>query len=406
MPAFPRTAQVRRGVAVVAVLAVACGAGAGAAAGQASVTTPTMPTTPTPGTTGTTSVATTPSAPGAPQGSGAPVDLTILASGDLLVHKSVWTAASAMAGGGGYDFAPMFRRIKPYVQGADIALCHVETPLVPDAPRGFPVFSTPPALARAIQSTGWDACSTASNHTLDRGQYGVDSTIAALRRNGIEYAGSASSPAGARRIAMLHAKGVTVAFLAYTQLSNGQPMPHAWSIKWASAGAIIADARRARRRGADAVVVNVHWGDEYSHAPNAAQWQLADALMRSRAVTAVVGQHVHVVQPVRRVRGKPVVFGEGNLISGQGSWAGMPPATGDGYMALLRVRIGADGRDRLRRVDYVPVYVGHPGPEVVPVGLALRRGEGPTAEYRASWQRTVATVGRGTAHGPWDRPTP
>jgi len=345
---------------------------------QQATTTPPAATTPT--------VTTVPAAP---------IDLTIAATGDFLVHASVWRAASANAGGRGYDFAPLFRPIRPFISGADLALCHAETPLTPRAPRGFPVFSTPAALARAIRSTGWDACSTASNHTLDLGQYGVDATIAALRRNGVEHAGSAASAAGARRIPMLRAGDVRVAFLAYTQLSNGQAMPHAWSMKWASARSIIADARRARRQGAQAVVVNVHWGDEYSHSPNDAQRRLADALVASGQVTAIVGQHVHVVQPVQRVRGVPVVFGEGNLVSGQGSFAGMPAATGDGYIALLRIRIASDGTDRLRRVDYVPVEVAQPGSRVVPAAVG-----------GASWRRTVGVVGRGPAHGPWKRSRP
>lgn len=380
-----------RALAALAVVGGVAMAGAGA------VPMAPMSSTPQTGTTGTTGTTPDP---------GGPIDLTIEANGDFLVHKSVWEAAAASAGGRGYDFAPMFRKIKPYVEGADLALCHMETPMTAGPPRGFPVFNTPLSLARAVRSTGWDACSTASNHTLDQGQHGVDSTIKALHRQGLEHAGSAASAQGARRIAMLEAKGVKVAFLAYTQLSNGQQVPHPWSMKWASAPAIIADARRARRQGAQVVVVNVHGGDEYQHAPNPAQRALADALVASGAVTAVVGQHVHVVQPIQRVRGVPVVFGEGNLVSGQGAFAGMPAATGDGYLALLRIRVDEDGSATLRRVDYVPVYVAHPGPLVVPVGLALRRGEGPTAEYRASWQRTVGTVGRGPKHGPWDRPTP
>lgn len=357
-----------------------------ASAGQVG-TAPQVPTTP---------VATAPApvttAPAEPT---EPTDLTIAATGDLLVHASVWRAASANAGGRGYDFAPLFRPVRSLIAGADLALCHAETPMSPRPPRGFPVFNTPTSLARAIRSTGWDACSTASNHTLDQGQYGVDATIAALRRNGVEHAGSAASAAGARRIPMLQAGDVRVAFLAYTQLSNGQAMPHAWSMKWASARSIIADARRARRQGAQAVVVNVHWGDEYSHVPNAAQRALTDALVASRQVTAIVGQHAHVVQPIRRVRGVPVVFGEGNLVSGQGAFAGMPAATGDGYIALLRIRIAPDGTDRLRRVDYVPVEVAQPGARVVPAAVG-----------GASWRRTVGVVGRGPAHGPWKRSRP
>lgn len=348
---------------------------------------------------------TTPTAPVTPEPP-APIDLTIEANGDFLVHAPVWQAAAQRAGGHGYDFGALFREIRPYVAGADLALCHVETPMTPRAPRGYPVFNTPPALARAIRTTGWDACSTASNHTLDQGQYGIDHTLAALRANGIAAAGSASSASGARRIAMLEAKGVKVAFLAYTQLSNGQSQPASWSMNWATAAGIIADARRARREGAQVVIVNVHGGDEYSHVPNAAQRALASALTASPAITAVVGQHVHVIQSIRRVHGKPVVFGEGNLISNQGAFARMPAGAQDGILALLRIRVTPGGADVLRRVDYVPVYVRHPDFTVIPVGIALRRGEGPAWELRASWQRTLGVVGQGPMHGPWRRADP
>ena len=63
---------------------------------------------------------------------------------------------------------------------------------------------------------------------------------------------------------------------------------------------ILADARRARRRGADAVIVNLHWGDGVP-ARRRAPCSAASPrrLPRSRDVTAIVGQHVHVVQPIR-----------------------------------------------------------------------------------------------------------
>ena len=46
-------------------------------------------------------------------------------------------------------------------------------------------------------------------------------------------------------------------------------------------------------------------------------------------ITAIVGEHVHIVQPIRILNGKPVVFGEGNLISNQTS-ACCPAASQDG----------------------------------------------------------------------------
>ena len=237
-------------------------------------------------------------------------------SGDLLPHLPVVARAVAY-GDGRPDFRPMLRRIRPWVRRNDLALCHVETPLVPGTPSGYPRFSSPPELARAIRWAGFDACSTASNHSVDRGAHGIATTRRALGRRGVRHTGTASTPRQARKLLLLRAKGVRIAFLAYTQHTNGLPLPHPWSVDLAAAGRIVRDARRARRAGARAVIVNLHWGTEYQHAPDPFQSALARALARSGAITAVVGQHAHVVQPIRRIGGMPVVFGEGNLLSNQ-----------------------------------------------------------------------------------------
>lgn len=319
------------------------------------------------------------------------VRLTIAASGDLLIHSPIWQRAQQL-GGGRYDFAPLLRYLKPYVARADLAFCHVETPITPAPPSGYPIFNAPPALAQAIRATGWDACDTASNHSLDKGQWGIAATAAVLDRAGIRHTGSFAEPEGRKRTLMLRAKGVRVAFLAYTESTNGIPLPHPWSVNLADPRRILADARRARRRGADVVIVNMHWGAEYGSQPSASQLRLAGALTRSRAITAVIGQHVHVVQPIRRVNGKLVVFGEGNLLSNQ-TPACCAPGAQDGLVARLHVVVR--GRSaRVRRVSYVPTWVRHPDYAVLPIGDALRRGLADAAALRASYARTVAVAGR------------
>jgi poly-gamma-glutamate capsule biosynthesis protein CapA/YwtB (metallophosphatase superfamily) len=305
--------------------------------------------------------------------------LTVAASGDFLIHSPVWARARAYGHGRRYEFRPMFRAIRPLIARADLALCHVETPFSHGPPQGYPSFRTPVALGAAIRATGWDACSTASNHTLDDGQRGVNTTLDVLDHLGVHHAGSYRTRAASRRIRLLRAKGVKVALLAYTAVSNGQRVPHPWTVNMARPGRILGDARRARRAGADAVIVNVHWGTEFSSVPNREQRSLAAALTRSKAVTAVVGQHVHVVQPIRWMHGKPVVFGEGNLISNQTA-ACCPAGSQDGLVALLDLRVFKAGV-RAVRVRYLPIYVRHPDFTVVHA-----RG--------ASRARTIRTAGR------------
>jgi capsule synthesis protein PGA_cap len=328
------------------------------------------------------------------------VQFVVEASGDLLIHRPVWERALALGGGRHYNFAPLFARIKPYVRNANLALCHVETPTTSAPPSSYPVFNTPPELATAIRQTGWRACSTASNHTLDQGQRGVDDTIRALNRAGVLHTGSYSSAAARRKPLIIAVKGVRVAFLAYTEFTNGIPLPNPWSVNLASAARILSDARRARRGGAQVVIVNLHWGDEYVAQPSRFQLSLARRLTRSPDITAIVGQHAHVVQPIRFINGKAVVFGEGNLISNQTS-ACCPTATQGGMLVLLTVTVSSQGA-RVTLVRYIPIWVRHPDFVVLPAGFAWRTDHADAAALRASYKRTVAVAG----HSPRIQPIP
>lgn len=318
-----------------------------------------------------------------------PVHLLVEANGDLLIHSPIYDRALALGGGRRYEFRPMLREVKRYVRSADLAICHVETPMGPGPPHGYPLFNTPRGLAPAIKATGWDACSTASNHSLDGGQRAIDSTVRTLTAAGIRHTGTFSSRTARRRTLLMTVKGVRVALMSYTEMTNGIALPFPWSVNLASAARILADARRARRRGARVVIVNVHWGTEYQTTPSAFQKRLAHALTASPDITAVVGQHVHVVQPIRSVNGKLVVFGEGNLLSNQSS----PAASQEGLIALLDIEVQGS-HARVDAIRYVPVWVRRSDYVVLAVGTALRRGLADPATLRASYRRTVAAAGR------------
>ena len=319
------------------------------------------------------------------------VRLTVEVNGDILVHRPVWRQA-LVDGHGRYDFAPMLREIRPYIQSADLAICHVETPMSPRPPEGYPVFNTPTQLARAIRQTGWRMCDTASNHSVDQGQYGIDQTGLALDRAGVLHTGSFSSPAAQSRTLIVTVKGVKVAFLAYTEMTNGIALPHPWSVNIANVTAVRRAARAARRRGAQVVIVNLHWGTEFQASPTVFQLDTARALAADPDITAIVGQHVHVVQPITRVHGKLVVFGEGQLLSNQ-SAACCPVQTEDGMLVFLHITVDRR-RSNLTSIGYMPTWDRHPDYTVLPIGDALKRHEAPAEVLRASYDRTTAVVGR------------
>jgi poly-gamma-glutamate synthesis protein (capsule biosynthesis protein) len=328
-----------------------------------------------------------------------PVRFTVSVSGDLLIHSPVYDRALALGNGRDYDFTPLFEEIRPYVKGADLAICHVEVPMTPAAPASFPIFNTPPELAEAIAKTGWEACDTASNHSLDQGQEGIEATLKALDRADVEHTGSYASKDESGKILMLGVKGVRLAYLAYTTDTNGIPLPQPWSLSLVEKPeAVIADARRARKQGAEAVLVNIHWGidmsPEYVTEESGKQAAFVKRLVAAPEITAVVGQGPHVVQPIDRVKGKLVVYSEGNLISNQGADAGLAAESQDGLIALLDLVVDGGG-PRVERVRYVPTWVQHPDYTVLPVGPALQGGGADAASLRASYERTVGIAGEG-----------
>jgi poly-gamma-glutamate synthesis protein (capsule biosynthesis protein) len=99
---------------------------------------------------------------------------TVVASGDVLIHPALTDQATA-DGGGKRDYRQILAGVKATVSAADLAICHLETPLAPAGGpfKGYPEFSAPPEIIDALKDTGYDDCSTASNHTIDQGADGV-----------------------------------------------------------------------------------------------------------------------------------------------------------------------------------------------------------------------------------------
>ncbi|MFI7014053.1 CapA family protein [Streptomyces sp. NPDC050164] len=267
-----------------------------------------------------------PAGPGRPAPSVAGTrGFTLVASGDVLPHSSINDRARFDAGGTGYDFRPMLAGIRSVVSRADVALCHMETVYGADGDyTGYPTFKSPPEVARALAATGYDGCSTASNHTLDDGAAGIRRTLDALDRAGVRHAGSARAEEEARTVTVLQAGPAKIAHLAYTYGTNGIPLPDGqpWAVNLIDEARILADARAARRAGADVVVVSTHWGTEWQDAPDEQQLTLARSLTAARSqgrpdIDLILGTHAHVPQAYEKVNGTWVIYGMGDQISGE-----------------------------------------------------------------------------------------
>lgn len=356
---------------VAVLVGGACGAGPttgerAADETRATVAEPATSTTATPSTTTT--------APARPE------RVTLAVTGDLLPHIAVDQRAAALgtASGSAFDFRPMFDEVAPLLAAADLALCHLEVPLSPDgAISGYPTFSAPVELADAIAAAGYDGCSTASNHTLDRATAGVVTTLDRLDALGLGHAGSARTPEEALTPTLYEtAGGVVVGQVAAAYGFNGLAPDEPWRVRELDPTSLIAAGRAARAAGADLVVASLHWGIERHHEVRAEQQALAEQLTASGAFDLIVGHHAHVVQPVQRLHGIPVIFGLGNFLSNM-----TEPETSDGVIA--RVRAVRDPGASRWRTDVALT------PTSVDLSTFTIRRVTPTDP---SWQRTMAVM--------------
>ena len=211
---------------------------------------------------------------------------------------------------------------------------------------------SPYEVAAGVAATGFDRCSTASNHSNDIGAGGIDQTLAALDASGVSHVGTARSPAEADPAAQIvTVNGVRVAHLSYTRYTNtdlGGLAP--WQLNYDARRRPAGHRRRARRAraaGAEVVVVSVHLRIEMQRGPTADDRAFVTAITAAVPVDVVVMHGPHVVQPVERVNGALVFWSVGNLISGMGT-----PGSGryadqrtlDGLLAGVRFTETSPGR--------------------------------------------------------------
>lgn len=281
---------------------------------------------------------------------------TVAAVGDFLSEGLVNNQAAAAAPPGvRFDYEPLLRPVEPIIAGADLAICHMETPIgAPGAQVGFAgknAYGTNNIAAAAelpgdLARVGFDRCSTASNHANDLGADGVRSTLEALDGAGLSHTGTArSAQEAAPRV--LDVAGVRVGHVSFARNSNTGFPAEWWRVRQGvTAGNVIDDVAALRAAGAEVVIVSLHVYVEMQTAPTAEDRAVVRDIVAGAHPDLIIIHGPHVVQPVERVGGTLVFWSLGNFISGMGvanRGKYSDPRTLDGLLASVRFTEQADG---------------------------------------------------------------
>lgn len=286
--------------------------------------------------------------------------LSLLFIGDIMGHdEQIWSAEDRETHMFNYD--TVFSFIKPVLSEADIAIANFEVTLAGPPYTGYPRFSSPAALAAACKNAGIDYFATANNHAADRGTKGIISTINKLDSVGIPHTGTFVSQSSRDSLSpfMIYRNGISLALLNYTFSTNGINVPRPAIVNMLDKNLIAFDVKKAREKKPDAVILFLHWGNEYDTIPNKTQTDLAEYFF-SIGVDLVIGSHPHVLQKMIWTKysapdkDKFAAFSLGNFLSNQ-----RKPKTDGG--TIVRVEIEKTGNSvKISDAGYLLTWVYTP----------------------------------------------
>jgi poly-gamma-glutamate capsule biosynthesis protein CapA/YwtB (metallophosphatase superfamily) len=316
--------------------------------------------------------------------------LSILFTGDIMQHDSQIAAAYDPVTKE-YNYEPCFEHISPILQSADLTIGNLEVTLGGPPYKGYPQFSAPDQLADQLKKSGFDILVTANNHCVDRGRKGLERTISILDTLEILHTGTFVDSVNRRSSYPLRVekKGITLSLLNYTYGTNGISVSFPNVVNLIDTVLIKNDLALARTQRTDAIVVFMHWGNEYQSLPNQFQRKVAELCFREGA-KLVIGAHPHVVQPMEwnKEKDRLIAYSLGNFVSGQ------RPRYRDGgatlWVELEKIRKDSMNTTLIRQVHYELQWVYKtPGVKSQFYILPVQQFEGDTIVLNTKAARTA-----------------
>ncbi len=238
----------------------------------------------------------------------APRTFSLCAVGDIMLDRSV----GRMIKQKGCKW--IIQEVAEDLAAADFTFGNLESPLSTVGAHDPPncVFRANPEYVKVLTLAGFDMVTLANNHCTDPGREGYLQTLKHLDRVGIKYVGGARVRAQASWPRMTTVNGLTVGWLAYTDLDFPVDCP----------SRVPRDLCRHREQIAavknkcDLLIVSYHWGQEYWEHPSERQKQVGHAAVEAGA-DLVLGHHPHVLEGIEIYQGRPILYSMGNFIFDQ-----------------------------------------------------------------------------------------
>jgi len=277
--------------------------------------------------------------------------INITFTGDVMLARGVETTISKNP----HPFAGIIH----LMNDTDLTVINLETPLTTSndqAPYKDITLKTNPEYTYMLKDAGIDVACLANNHIMDYGQSGFLDTLDNLQKYGIKYAGAGNNIQEAYTPLILEIKGKKIAIIDASEFTSvsippaTETSPGFAPISWNHIKTAMDNAKAA---GADYIICEFHFGEEYKHTPNEFQKELSHKCIDYGAYM-VVGHHSHMPQTIENYKGKLIFYSMGNCVFDQPF-----PETKSSMVMVLNLDEGQP------YVQIYPIYIGDSFPELM-----------------------------------------
>lgn len=266
------------------------------------------------------------------------VSVKIGSTGDILIHSPI--LKYHQKSDGSYDFSDIFKYSTELYSSYDYMVANLEVTCAGDEYEytGYPCFNAPDNIVACLKNSGVDMLLTANNHSYDTSVHGFNRTQQVVEDAGLDQTGTFTQ--GDKRYIVKALKGIKIGIINYTYetvasegrkalngiLMSTEVQDYINSFDYNDLDSFYVDIEKniasMRADGAEAIMVYIHWGDEYVLSPNDYQKTMAQKLC-DLGVDVIVGGHPHVVEPIdilsSEISNKQTVclYSMGNAVSNQ-----------------------------------------------------------------------------------------
>lgn len=240
-----------------------------------------------------------------------PINITF--TGDVMLGRGVDSVL--------HENPQPFKYILNITNNTDLTIINLESPVTysNNQSEKLVTFKADPQFIKFLKEGGVDVACLANNHIMDYGMSGLNDTMKNLKNNGIMYVGVGSNIQEAYKPLIVNIKGKKIAIIEASEFVDEYSQPATKNrpgfapISWDHIKSAI---HQAKIMGANYIICEFHYGNEYHRIPNEFQRMISHKCIDEGAFM-VIGHHPHVVESIEKYKGHLIFYSLGNCVFDQ-----------------------------------------------------------------------------------------